>query len=180
MQIHESPVHAVLNYVSSNKVCSCWLISLVFLGPSFPLFLILVLSPLLRGSLNSEGFVGDIPFRIESKRFLTLCNIWQWDFICSHILQEEASLMMSEQGTDLWGEQNIIRSHLSLHFFLFFLRSIIFTQVYGLSNCRFYPKQCWLWISSGVDLKLNYILVGCSYKPCATITLAYPAVKMLL
>lgn len=44
--------------------------------------------------------------------------VWLWvDVFFSHLLRVEASLMMAEQGTDLPGQQNGIRSHLLLYCF---------------------------------------------------------------
>ena len=49
----------------------------------------------------------------------SLHSVWLWSLYCSHLLQDEASLMMAEQGTDLYVEQNVIRSHFIITFSLF-------------------------------------------------------------
>jgi hypothetical protein len=48
--------------------------------------------------LGEEEFDGDIPFRAESFK---VCILAVGLYICSHLLQEEPSLMMAKQGTDL-------------------------------------------------------------------------------
>ena len=64
-----------------------------------------------------EGFDGDIPFRTECfKVSHTLYNVCLC--ICSHLLQEEASLVMADQGTDLWVQQNVIGGHFIVTFFV--------------------------------------------------------------
>jgi hypothetical protein len=41
-------------------------------------------------------------------------------YICSHLLQDEAPLMIIELGTDLWVEQDIFRSYFISAFFVLF------------------------------------------------------------
>lgn len=70
-------------------------------------------------------------------------------YICSYLLQAEASLIMAEQGTDLCVLQNVIRSHIiaifyvkdSLRTFGFaFGPWAIYSQVLGhLRNVRYGP-----------------------------------------
>ena len=55
------------------------------------------------------------PYHLEMsipKSLKSLLIVWLWSLYCSHLLQEEAPLMMVEQGSDLWVYQNVIRSHL--------------------------------------------------------------------
>lgn len=114
-RIHESPVHAVLNYVSSNEVCLCWLIALL----SWVLHSLLFLYYFCLLFWGVHWTLRDL---LETSHLGLSLQGFSLSVICGSetLLQEEVSLMMSEQGTDLWGEQNIIRHHLSLHFFLFF------------------------------------------------------------
>lgn len=74
--------------------------------------LVSLMSPMLSGSVSSsaellkarrEGLDGDIPFWAEcSKGSLILCMLSGCGLhICFHLLQDEASLMMAEQGIDL-------------------------------------------------------------------------------
>lgn len=56
-------------------------------------------------------------------------------FNFSHLLQEEASLRMAEEGTDLWAYQNIIRNHLTdfcLLCFIAIVLPIMFDSILGL------------------------------------------------
>jgi hypothetical protein len=70
-------------------------------------------------SLSPEWWdlMEDIPLRTEcsqashSLHTVRLCMIL---CICSHLLQEEVSLRMDKQGTDLGVQENTIRSHLFL------------------------------------------------------------------
>jgi len=43
----------------------------------------------------------------------SLYNIWLSFCVFSHLLQEEASPMMTEKGTDLWVRLNVIKGHFS-------------------------------------------------------------------
>lgn len=64
--------------------------------------------------------------------------------IYSHLLQEEATLMMARQDTDLWVQQNVSRSHsiafffLELYFVLFFLCVCVFVCLFILDMPLYY------------------------------------------
>lgn len=59
-----------------------------------------------------ERFDGHIPLRTKRPQ---VCHWERYPAVglsfCSHLLQPEASLMLAEQDTVLWVEQNVIRSH---------------------------------------------------------------------
>ena len=93
----------------SYNLCDCMCIShsvfrkTCFLGALHSLWLFYSLCLLflkvlwaLRGGIDGDLFLG-----LSVPRSLTLNTVWLLVSICSHLLQEEASLMMAEQDTDL-------------------------------------------------------------------------------
>ena len=91
---------------------------------SSPLALTLFL-PLLPQFIEpwGDGFDGDIPFRAECSEVSPLHIFQLWVSICSHLLKEEASLMMAEQDTNLQYERMSLGSLLSL---CSFSRAVVF------------------------------------------------------
>ena len=93
---------------------------------------------LLNCSLNHDGerFDKDNPFRTESFRSVTQehCPIRSL-CICFHLLQEEASLIIAEQDTDLgeYGNSRILG-------IILLLRSLSRTVVFGFHLC---PWPIW-------------------------------------
>ena len=79
----------------------------------------------------------------------SLHSVWLWSLYCSHLLQEEASLMMAEQGTDLYVEQNVIRSLLLLYSFsrmgVFVLPCAIQSQVFDIPSSVRYGFHLMKW-----------------------------------
>lgn len=73
---------------------SRWFRDRVFLAPSLALTLFLSLPP-------QKGFTGESSFMVEHSKVSHLLYNVCLRGICSHLLQKEASLMMSEKGTDL-------------------------------------------------------------------------------
>lgn len=98
-------------------------------------------------------------------------------FICSHLLQEEDSLIMV--GQNLCALQNAIRSHtiVTFSFKEQFKNSWLCRRSLGylLSGSR-PPVQCQVRAAShGVGLESNQILVGYAHRVCATNALTYSA-----
>lgn len=93
-----------------------------FCCPHSPLALKLFPPPFPQGSLSpeGEGFDGDLPIGWSVPRSLTLAvfRLAVGLCVCSHLLQEEASLIMGEQDSDLSVQQNVIRSHFIATFLL--------------------------------------------------------------
>ena len=84
-----------------------------------------------------KEFDGDILSRTVS-RCLTPCTLSICGFyMCSPLLREEASLMMAEQGTDLWVWQKFVRSHFIA---LFFYQSISIWLAPSLCQQRLWKK----------------------------------------
>lgn len=102
-------------------VDSYWLSASCFFGfPHFPWFFshtFCLLFHRVSGALKGRIWWRCL-IRAECPR--TSCS-WQivclWVPVCSHLLKEEASLMVAEQGTDLWVQQNVIRTHFIDTFF---------------------------------------------------------------
>jgi hypothetical protein len=109
-----APVHAASIFASSYELPSHW-----FGGPSFigvlhpePLAFKVFLPPLPQNSLSPEGreLMETFHLGLRVPGALNLCILSGWGLgwggvvlcICPHLLQEEASLMMAEQGTNLW------------------------------------------------------------------------------
>lgn len=82
--------------------------------------------------------------------------------ISSHLLQEEASMMMAEPGTDIWVEQKVVSTH--------FTPSIPLAEHQCLFPARFLacwvsgswpPGQRWARVPShGADLPFDHTVVG--------------------
>lgn len=67
-----------------------------------PRALTFILPPLLLCSLRAEGHARDIPLRVDCPKVsVSAYRLAVGLKICSHLLLEEASLMMAEQGSDL-------------------------------------------------------------------------------
>lgn len=84
-------------HVSSVSMLIFFLVSAFPSSTCFP-------PPLLQGSLIPEGrdLMETSHLRQSVPRSLTLCTLSSVGlYICSHLLQEEASLRMAKQGTDL-------------------------------------------------------------------------------
>ena len=77
---------------------------LIYFGCPPSLLALKFFLPLLLGCSYAlrEGFDGDFPFRVEcSEVSYSLCSVWMCVSTCFHLVQEEASLMIAEQGTNL-------------------------------------------------------------------------------
>lgn len=126
VQTSAYPVHATSVSLSSCMLWSCWLRGSFLLGFSTP-----SPSPYYTFSTSSSaGFSDpeeawfDFPFRAECYKVShSLNNAWLWVsvfvplFVCSRLLQEEVSLMMAEQGTDLLVYKNRNTSHFTVTLF---------------------------------------------------------------
>lgn len=109
------------------------------------------------------------PFRLIFPRSWNLNDVWLWDFICFHLLQEKAYLMMVDQGTDPWVQQDIIWSlvitvGLFICFVLFvcsLLMSYLFYRrsLSNLVSCSWSPKYGCLWVLS-CRVDLSQISIG--------------------
>lgn len=99
--------------------------------------------------------------------------------ICSHLLLEETSLMMTEQDTVLWGQQNAPRSHFNTMLLysnssiLFFSRSLVY-----LASASYPSEQsCLLVPSNGICFKSSQILGSVCHMLWSTLTLTHLAKK---
>lgn len=114
-------------------------------------------------------FWRHIPFRAEcSEVCFSADGLAMGLCICSHLLREETSVMMAEQGLDIQLLQNV-------YCYVSLANSSIRSSppprslAYLVSDCCS-PKQHWAWAPfSRVGLNSNQILVGCAHKLCATI-----------
>lgn len=108
------------------------------------------------------------PFRLVFPRSWNLNDVWLWDFICVHLLQEKAYLMMVDQGTDPWVQQDIIRNPvITVGLFICFVlfvcslqKSYLFyhRSLSNLVSCSWSPKYC-LWVLS-CRVDLSQISIG--------------------
>lgn len=77
-----------------------------YLHPLIPFFL--------HSFLNPEGRdwmkISYSGLSIKKSVIFFIHVVQLWVSVCSHLLQEEASVMMTELGTYLWVEQNVVRS----------------------------------------------------------------------
>lgn len=88
--------------------------------PLSPIALTFSLLPVLYQFLNpmGEGFDGQIWFRVKYSKSINLGVLSGCGYLsCNSLLQEEVSLIMAEQDTDLWVSQKVIRSHFSAMLF---------------------------------------------------------------
>ena len=102
-----------------------------------------------------ERFDGDFPSRTGCSKVTNLLSAYCPVLFstCLYLLQEEVSLMITMQDTDLWIEKQVTRSHLSVsrtNLFGFLLDTWLFTGSWPLNMC-----QAWVPIR-GVGLKSNY------------------------
>lgn len=74
--------------------------------------------------------------------------------LCSHLLQEEASLMMAEWDTDPWVEQNVIRSH----FIAVFLRRRAVFGLFQVLGQRGHVREGF-YLMEGTSDSIRYWLV---------------------
>lgn len=98
---------ATLVSISSYESCFVYSVDLVLLVSSIHTALYKACYPMLRESLAElQGWRtnGNLKFRLPAYQILGLC-------IHSHLLLEEAFLMMAGKVTDLWVWQNIIGTH---------------------------------------------------------------------
>lgn len=82
--------------------------------------------------------------------------------ICFHLLQEEASLLVAEQGTDLWVYQNAIRSHFIT----------VKNSIFKIFVCLWWVSLCML-TCDWVHKKCHSIPVQVSTKHLVSISTVY-------
>lgn len=99
------------------------------------------------GSQNSKGWD---PMETSNWDSFSTYGLTLGPCTCSHLMPEEASVMTSGKDTNLWGYQNIIRSHA-----IFFTCHIWFyPYVFGHPDSEAWVSSC------SVGLKLKQILFG--------------------